>query len=148
MKNKIFLKENGETKEFRIDYTPFNNEKDLKLNHLCPKCDNCYAAKCSKVLDDVKMPIDSYDFISDGIQVYDNNDEMKTFYVTKCDNYVKDHVRNKATTREEIERLNKLKESIKILFFNAENIEEADQIQYDLLMRRQIRFPEPYNRKK
>lgn len=103
-----------------IDIIYTKNQK-----HLCFNCQNATATLCPKVKDRIKSRIDSYDFITEGIQEIKENGEMKTFIVSKCDNYKQDEVRSTPT-----ERLEKLKESIKILYFGGEDIEEANRLQY------------------
>ena len=97
-------------------------------NHLCFSCQNATATLCPKIKDRIKSRIDSYDIITEGIQEIKENGEMKKFIVSKCDNYKKDEVRSTPTER--LEKLKKLKESIKILYFGGEDIEEANQLQY------------------
>ena len=145
MKNVLFIKTNGEVE--KIDIT---SSKDLPkgVSHMCSSCDNCYADKCEKVFDEVQTPIGKYDFITDGVQAYNRNGEMVKFYVSNCNDYKQDIVRKKASTREEIMRLNRIKESIKIAYFDAENIEEADQTQFDLLRRKQLSFNIEYTKRK
>lgn len=106
-----------------IDIIYTKNQKNL-----CFNCQNATATLCPKVKDRIKSRIDSYDFITEGIQEIKENGEMKTFIVSKCDNYKQDEVRSTPTER--LEKLKKLKESIKILYFGGEDIEEANQLQY------------------
>ena len=105
-------------------------------SHLCSNCDNCYADKCTKVMDITKKPINKYDYISNGAQIFDDNGESAFFYVRECNNYKADKERHKPSTKEELDNLKRMKESIKIAYFDAENIEEADQTQYDLFRRK------------
>ena len=141
MKNALLKKVNGEVEIINLETTP-DGKKEVKgkIDHLCSKCDNCYAAKCLKVFDEVKQLISEYDFITDGLQLYDSNGEMKFFYVTECDDYKEDRKRHSPSTKEEIENLKRIRESIKIAYFNAETIEEADQTQFDLFRRKQLSF--------
>jgi hypothetical protein len=104
----------------------------------CFDCQNARACECEKIDDENYKGIDEYGFITDGYQIYDKNGEIKSFVVSKCNNYKVDEPRKRATTREELEHLRYLKDSIKILYFDAENIDEADQIQEDLRNRHQI----------
>ena len=115
-------------------------QKIHNVQHICANCDNCYADCCLKVFDEEKKPINEYSFIKKGIQIYDENGEIRFFYVTNCDNYVKDTERKKLSA----EDLKRLKESIKINYFDAENIDEADQTQFDLLKRKQLSFSSYY----
>lgn len=106
-----------------IDIIYTKNQK-----HLCFSCQNATSTLCPKVKDRIKSRIDSYDYITEGIQEIKENGEIKKFIVSKCDNYKKDEVRSTPTER--LEKLKKLKESIKILYFDGEDIEEANRLQY------------------
>lgn len=96
--------------------------------HLCFNCQNASSSLCPKVKDRIKSRIDSYDFITEGCQEIKANGEIKNFIVTKCDNYKKDESRS--IPAEKLERLKNLKESIKILYFDGEDINEANRLQY------------------
>ena len=137
---KVIIKKNSDINSYDLD------EIDVKEvyrsvrksgNHLCPSCDNCRPVKCLKIFDEVKRPLGDYEFVKEGLQIY-KDDEMQCFYITKCDNYVKDRERSKPSTLEEIENLKRVHESIKIAYFDAETIEEANQTQFDLFKRGQL----------
>ena len=138
MEKRIIIKANGEIVKL---YNALENEiKELNRHatNPCGSCRNCYANKCLKVEDTAdKKDIRKYDYITDGFQINDNETgELDYLVVEKCAKYEHDLPRKKATTREEIENLKLLKESIKILFFDAGDLDEADNIQ-DRLFRRQ-----------
>ena len=92
---------------------------------------------CAKVFDIEKQNIGEYDFITDGVQTYDEKGELDSFIVNGCENYVKDE-RNSQRTKEEKERLQRARLGIMLYYFNAENIEEASQTQEDLYRRGHI----------
>ena len=150
MKNVFIRKVDGKIEIQNIENGIIRgSEYDKELcsaKHLCNKCDNCYADECLKVFDEEKRTLGEYDFIKSGIQIYDENDKIRSFYVTKCINFKKDAERKKFTTQEELENLKRLKESIKILYFDAESIEEADQTHLDLLKRKQLVYPKKNKR--
>ncbi len=136
MKSIVLKKENGNVEVVSIDKVTLH---DLIKKHKnpCISCDNAYTSKCKKVEDENKN-INNYDFVISGYQINNELGETQKLMVCECSNYVVDRPRVKAKTREEIEKLNKLKESIKINYFNAIDIDEADQIQEDLINRGQI----------
>ena len=145
----VIVKKAGETKLCKVNANLFGNKDFTKklhnaLEHVCTNCDNCYADSCVKVADSIKASIVDYEFISDGVQVFDINGDTRYLYVTGCNNFKEDEKRHKPTTQEEIAALNRIKESIKIAYFDAETIEEADQTQLDLLRRKQIMFTQEY----
>ena len=145
MKNIVVCKKDGEinyntVEEGAVESKEFGKLLRTSVKHLCGDCANCNPALCQKVEDIEKDSIDKYDFISEGIQAYDNDGVMQHFFVSKCKKKKKDKERVRPKTKEELQRLRMLKESIKINYFGAENIEEADRIQSDLVKRKQIYF--------
>ena len=145
MKNTIVVKELNklwfrDISPEELENIEFSKKMHLSHKHLCSDCDNCYANKCVKVADEVKKSMDEYDFITSGTQVYNGNGEVDFFYVEECNNFKEDRKRSKPTTKEEIENLKRMKESIKIAYFDAENIDEADQTQADLFRRKQLEY--------
>ena len=149
----VIKKKDGEFKLYKIDSKvaesrEFSNLLHSKLKHLCPNCDNCYADDCSKVSDSKKNSICKYEYITDGLQVIDDTNDTLFFYVTTCKNYKVDKDRYKPTTKEELYELNRKKESIKIAYFDAETVEEADQIHLDLLNRKQLFYGETTSKRK
>ena len=142
MKNIIIKKEHGFVSYRQMDMD--NNEntefvKNIKkYKHLCGDCDNCSPLKCAKVFDIKKEVIKNYDFITDGYQVYDENGEVKTIYVANCEQFVQNKARKKAKTSTELEELKRMKENLKMMYFDTESFDEAEDVQYDLLKRGQI----------
>lgn len=103
--------------------------KDIrKTTTLCFDCANF--DKCKKVEDREKLTIDKYDFISDGAQVIDENDDIESFIVNNCRDFVRDEER-KYTGAKAIEMRRDLKKD----YFDTETIEEAnsiaDKIEYE-----------------
>lgn len=125
---KMFIKENGEIRVISIDS---DNDNEIKKGIVSPcfNCEKAYATKCPKVADGLEKSILKYDFITDGCQVNDEKGHLESMVVLKCNNYEQDRKREKATTKEQIEALKRLKESIKILYFGGIDIDEADRIQ-------------------
>ena len=137
MKNVILKKENGvvttmeATKEQLSDIRKIGKKDDPRI-HLCwENCANAIAGACEKVTEREKKNIADYDFITDGYQIIDEKGEIDAFLVTKCNNYVK--VEQNKKTKEEIERLKKLKESLRTEYFDTETVEEAYLLQNELM---------------
>ena len=145
MKNTILKKDYGMISEIEANEDTIKTIKSECPGTICFDCQNARACKCEKIDDEQYKNIDSYDFITDGYQIYDRKGEIKSFVVSNCVNFKKDEKRVRPTTKEELEKLRQLKESIKILYFNAENIKEADKIQQDLTNRGQLVAYDAYN---
>ena len=125
----ILKKENG-----LVTVTELNDVEEQKMNETCHLCwENCANALpnvCPKVTDRKKHTIDAYDFITDGYQTFDDKGEVDTFIVSKCDNYQKSIRKEK--TKEEAEKLRKIKECLRMAYFEADSLEDAYIIQYEL----------------
>ena len=132
MNYSILKKENGEVRLINIDYEELEKIKSLHVNP-CATCDNAYTTKCEKIGDTSKKSIRDYDYITDGYQI-NKNGEVDNLIIFNCQNYVEDKPRKSNRCADEIKRLNELKASIKILYFDAGSIEEADEIQYNSVM--------------
>ena len=138
---KVIVKNNNEIKEYNLEKSDVREAYRLMRengNHLCSNCDKCRADNCLKVFDEVKRPLSEYEFITEGMQIYNKNGDIQTFYITKCNDYVKDRERVKPSTLDEINALKRIHESIKIAYFDAETIDEANQVQFDLFRRGQL----------
>lgn len=108
--------------------------------HLCwEDCFNASADKCPKVRNKIKLSIDKYDFIQEGYQILNKKGEIDRFIVTKCDKYEK--ATPQAMTQAQKERIKKIKDGLRIAYFDAETIEEAYVIQNDLIKKGQIKNP-------
>lgn len=133
----VFKKVNGKiTREF-IDEEDI---KALRREHAnpCSRCEFGYASRCPKIEGDPEYSIVDYNFITDGYQIYDGCNQTSELIIANCVNYQKDHPRKKPQTLDEILKLRHLQESIKILYFDAIDIEEANRIQNDLRNRGQL----------
>ena len=133
----MLKKQNGKLEIKFID-TQILREMTKKECHLCANCENCRANKCQKVHDAENQYIGKYDYITDGYQVYTEIGKTSNFIVTECGNYQTEQVREKPKTKEELMRQNNLKASLKINYFNAESLEEANRIQEDSFRRGQL----------
>ena len=131
MRNIIIKKENGEVSIVDKNDVKKVNEIIKNSTNPCSECIYGYASKCPKICDNVKKNIGEYDYITDGYQKYDKNGELKNFLIQKCNNFEKQTINRKNKTKEELMELKRLKESIKILYFDGIDIREADRIQYD-----------------
>lgn len=142
MEKTVYMKNNGEVNEVNVTEQEL---KEMKFGCFspCSTCDNGYASKCPKMADRQFKPIEMYDFISDGFEVLDDDGLIDELYITKCNNYVKDRPRKVARTKEEIDELRRLKESIKMLYFDAMDIDEANQTEMDLINRKKYRLITP-----
>lgn len=97
---------------------------DVKEKHLCGEpCDGLDGCKCPKIRDTEDKNISEYDFIEDGYQVFKDDGTLVKFVVSKCKNF------KPYTRKNELINRNLLLKSIKILYFGAENLEEANKIQ-------------------
>lgn len=143
MKNIIIKIDNGEVSYKKTESASADRkfvESVSQNKHLCGDCDNCSPAKCLKIFDEVKRVINDYEFVTHGYQIYDKNGIMEKLYISKCKDFIPSKVRRGAKTGEELRKLKRMKDNLKIMYFDAENIEEANQTQYDLLNRGQIYF--------
>ncbi|MBR1377439.1 MAG: hypothetical protein IJ565_06495 [Bacilli bacterium] len=59
----------------------------IDRTHLCWEC-HIHTLDCPKMMDIEKKRIDEYDFITDGKQIYDNN-ELDEFNVYQCKKFIK-----------------------------------------------------------
>ena len=133
MKSIIFKKENGEVRIINANEELLHFIKSEATNP-CINCEKGYVTKCQKMADEHKN-ISKYDFITDGYQINREDGELENFVVCNCTNFENDHERVKPKTKEQLIDLNRLKESIKILYFGGVDIDEANQIQRDLVNR-------------
>jgi len=138
MKNVMLKKENNQVRI--IDITDDNELceiNNINCRHLCgDSCLNARADKCPKIEDLKKESIDKYPFIVDGYQVYDENGELNTFIVSKCENY-KEEIRRKKN-KEEINRLKAIKESIRVAYFDTDTIDEAYLLQDEFINSKRV----------
>ena len=134
MEKIILKKENGEVRIVEANTELIHSIK-VGYTNPCVECKKGNAIDCPKMADGMKKNIEKYDFITDGYQINSFDGELENLVVCNCSNYEEEEERPKAKTKEEILRLKKLKENIKIMYFNACDIDEADRIQSDLMRR-------------
>ena len=137
MEKTILRKENGEVRI--IESTPEVEKNLIEIKNPCFGCRNGYVTKCPKMADEIKKPIGEYEYITDGYQVLDENGNTESLVIAKCSNFENDVVKPKAKTKEEIEKLKRKKESLLILYYGGENVQEALQTQADIERRERLR---------
>ena len=137
MEKIVFKKENGKVSIINADPALLYYIESTATNP-CINCEKGYVSRCQKMADGTKKNISKYDFITDGYQVNSTDGDLLNLVVSKCDNFENDRERVKPKTKEQIAALNYLKESIKVLYFESENFDEANQIQRDLINRGQL----------
>ena len=135
MSKKVIKKENGIITS--LDLTP-ELKKAVECGcHLCWKdCSNAYVNKCPKVADIKKKDIGSYDFITDGAQIVEEDGTVDTFIVTGCD--LHDVSTKKPLKGAEAKRA---KDSLRMAYFETTTVEEAYIIQKELVDRKLLINP-------
>lgn len=99
---------------------------EVKEKHLCGEpCDGLDGCKCPKISNEENTEISEYDFIQEGYQVFKDDGSLVKFVVSKCKNF------KPYTRKSELINQRYLLESLKILYFDAENLEEANKIQQE-----------------
>lgn len=137
MEKVILKKENGKVEVFSANSEIVKNNTENCL-HLCwENCANACPNKCQKVADIKKEKIDKYDFITDGLQVLNDKGQVDTFIVTNCQNFEREKPR--FTTNQERARLMRLKEAMRMAYFDTETIEEAYIVQAELEARGELK---------
>ena len=137
MEKTILVKVNGEVEKTTVDNEVIRELKKQYSNP-CFNCEKGYASKCPKIASDETKSIMDFDFITDGYQIVNKQGELDELIICQCNNYELDHERVKLNTLEAMRRIQRLKESIKILYFDAIDPEEADRVQEDLFRRGQL----------
>ena len=97
-----------------------------EVRHLCNSCNNACPNNCDKVLDLPKQTIDNYSFISEGYQILNDDGSVDRFIVIGCKNYELNPV------REINDSQRKARNNVKMIYFGANSIEEANLIQREL----------------
>lgn len=117
---------------------------DASQFHLCYlNCKNATTLLCPKIADRRKKYISSYDFIIDGYQIVNNND-IEVFVVSNCLKYEEQH--EKKFNIEQQRRINEIVKSIKMHYFDAETIEEANAIEKNMIKKNELKpFYNYYN---
>lgn len=144
MEKTIYRKENGEVRVINLDTKTIGVIKKQCVSP-CFTCDKGYPSKCDKMAGRMLNNIDKYDFITDGFTIMGSDGQIEDFLIERCVNYVPDAPRKKANTLEEIKELNRLKESIKMHYFDAESVEEANKVESYLITHNLLTDPDnPY----
>lgn len=133
----IIKKENDEISVTRGVITP--KQIGQEETHLCWDCTCGTPSKCSKVKDIRKKSIGEYPFITNGYQVFTQEGEMEKMIVTECNNY--QLVEEIDRTPEEKLKIAEARKKLRLLYFGAQTLREANQIQEDLISRGQIITP-------
>ena len=145
MNNKLILKkENGETtileyteeleNKLNEEFSELSENKGGNAGHLCYDCTKGYAGECPKITDRRKKSISKYDYVTDGYQIINENNEVEKFVVAKCKEYV---YAGKTPPKSSAER-KRLMDSLSMHYFNASSPEEARRIQRELMS-----YPQP-----
>lgn len=134
MERVIIKKENGEV---RIIDANINLIHSIKVDYTnpCIECKKGNTIDCPKVADGDNKSIEKYAFITDGYQINSSDGKLENLVVHKCSNYEKQETKPKAKTKEEIQKLKALKESLKMMYFDAYDIDEANRKQEYLMSR-------------
>ena len=109
----------------------FSDELDKayqRISSSCFDCANGYVSCCEKMADyPVKKDISEYPFITDGFQVYVNN-ELDKFIVTRCHNFKKASQKVYLTPFQQ-GRIKNAKALIELLYRDVETLAEAREIE-------------------
>lgn len=122
----IYEKTDGITRKEQYTNARHNIIKSNKDKHLCWDCLNGSPAKCKKIHDIEKANIGGYGFISDGYQVFDENNALESFIVSGCKNYVLEEKR--VLSNKDKQELIQKRENLILTYFGANNMKEAAQI--------------------
>ena len=108
----------------------FNDYLDIAYQRLSSECFDCangYVKNCEKMADyPEKKDISEYPFITDGFQVY-INDELDRFIVTRCNNFKKAS-QKKYLTPQQVESVQAAKALIELLYYDVDTLAEAREI--------------------
>ena len=131
MSNTILKKENGVVTSLEPTAELLKAIEEGKKCHLCwTTCGKAYANQCPKIADEFKKSIDSYDFITDGIQVIDEKGEVDTFIVEKCNSCEKSK-KPIITGR----KAKELRDALRTAYFGTATTDEAFVLQDELVKR-------------
>lgn len=134
MKSIVIKKENGESMIINANEEMIHSIK-VGYTNPCIECKKGNPIDCPKIAARANKHIENYDFITDGYQINNSDGELENLVVYKCSNFEKQEAKPRPQTKEELQRLKQLKESLKILYFSAYDIEEADRKQAYLMKR-------------
>lgn len=124
----VLIKKDGQTT--KMDITPdFEAKIKEKRGHKCwENCENATVLCCQKIADDVKSPIDKYDFITDGYQIFDEDGKMLCLHIDECENYKK--AKPVKLSAEEQRRIKLIREDLRKAFFGTDDLKEAYTTQF------------------
>ena len=114
------------------------------VTHLCWDCANGCPANCNKVKDIKKKNIEAYPFITSGYQVFNTNGNMDRMIVTECKDY--QYIKAEQKTPQEQAKISDARKKLRLLYFGAQTLSQANRIQNDLLDRGQLISPRGRNR--
>ncbi len=142
MRNGVMIKKDGvvTVKNIRPEAIEIASSRCKCVKHICGTCANLDPKKCKKVFDREEQDIREYDFIKNGIEVFNDKGTIVNFIVNKCDCYKPEITREKPKTKEELQRINRLKASIKVGYYDADSIEDANRIERENMERRYFQF--------
>ncbi len=119
---------NGVDKVLAKSYSDSLDEAYQRLGSECFNCANGYVANCEKMADyPRKKDIAEYPFITDGFQVY-VNDELDKFIVTRCSNFKKAS-QKVYLTPQQMENVQAAKTLIELLYYDVDTIAESREIE-------------------
>lgn len=92
MRNKVVSKKDG---NIEIMARTLDLVDDIRgLEQLCWNCRKGFPTDCRKVADVHKLSIEDYDFIDEGVQIYNRDGEMTHFVVVKCSEFEQGQIVN------------------------------------------------------
>lgn len=121
----------------KTEHVPVSSLTEEEIGEkVCHKCwQHCECAKaneCDKIYDQYKKTIDEYEFITDGIQIYDNEGRLEKFIVTNCKNYkAKEKLKVSSSERELLNRVIRLY-GYKFKLDNIDALNELYELDYRL----------------
>ena len=142
MRNGVMIKKDGvvTVKNIRPEAVEIASSRCKCVKHICGTCANLDPKKCRKVFDREEQDIREYDFIKNGIEVFNDKGTIVNFIVNSCDCYKPEITREKPKTKEELQRINRLKASIKVGYYDTDTLEEANRIERETRERSYIQF--------
>ena len=141
MKDVMLEKKSGIVKELKVNkevLDKFENTRGVEKTHLCVDCQNCIPSKCVKVNNRIKKTIDKYDFITDGLQNFEDDGKVGGFLVTGCSDFTRDE--KNELTKEAKKRAKKIRRSLRMDYFESSSLNEALLTQADLQERGLLEF--------
>ena len=134
MENIVLKKKSGQIEVMNLTSSIVKELSNDDSLHLCwgncreTFCKHACSSECEKIAHRRKRPIDEYEDITDGFQVLDKNRRVIKFVVTGCRKY--EPAGEKKLTLEEKEHIKDTKKSLRTLYFEASDIDEAYVTQY------------------